>query len=176
MIDPIVTHDAYDLVRHDALGAIERRRLRPELDVSEVRAEVARSVDDYQRRARLGEEIPLVDPQSMIARILSSITDFGPLTELLARHDVEEIFIEGARITYLDDRGRLRGLAVPTTEEENRQVIDRLLATTERQLNVQYPIVQARVLDGTARLTAAIPPVADSLSATLFTQKRQLPF
>ena len=28
-------------------------------------------------------------------------------------------------------------------------------------------MVQARVLDGSARLTAAIPPVADQLSATL---------
>ena len=28
-------------------------------------------------------------------------------------------------------------------------------------------MVQARVLDGTARLTAAIPPVGDQLSATL---------
>jgi hypothetical protein len=33
----------------------------------------------------------------MVDRILRSITDLGPLTDLLARRDVEEIFIEGAR-------------------------------------------------------------------------------
>ena len=38
-------------------------------------------------------------------------------------------------------------------------MVDRLLATTERQLNAKHPLVQARVLDGTARLTAAIPPI-----------------
>jgi pilus assembly protein CpaF len=42
-----------------------------------------------------------------------------------------------------------------------------MLAETERQLNAKHPMVQARVLDGTARLTAAIPPIADRLSATV---------
>ena len=56
---------------------------------------------------------------------------------------------------------------MPTSEEENRQIVERLLAATDRQLNTKHPMVQARVLDGTARLTAAIPPVGDQLSATL---------
>ncbi len=159
--------DAYDAIRRDSLARIERRRLRPDTDLGEVRAEVDRAVDDYQRRAHLGEEIPLGEPREMTERILRSINDLGPLTELVARRDVEEIFIEGARVSYLDATGRVRGLAVPTTEEENHQILDRLLAATDRQLNVKHPIVQARVLNGTARLTAAIPPVADRLSATL---------
>ncbi len=128
---------------------------------------MARAVDGYQRLALLGEEIPLVDPAEMGDRVLRSITDLGALTELLARRDVEEIFIEGARVSYLDGSGRLRGLTVPTSEDENRQVIEQLLASTERQLNTKHPMVQARVLGGTARLTAAIPPVGDQLSATL---------
>ena len=115
----------------------------------------------------LGDEVPLGDPPEMAQRVLRSITELGPLSELLARRDVEEVFVEGARVTYLDTDGRLRGLAEPTTEEENRQIVDRLLAATERQLNAKHPLVQARVLDGTARLTAAIAPVADRLSATV---------
>jgi pilus assembly protein CpaF len=103
----------------------------------------------------------------MVQRVLRSITDLGPLSELPARRDVEEIFVEGPRVTYLDTDGHLRGLAEPTTEEENRQILDRLLAATERQLNAKQPLVQARVLDGTARLTASIPPIADRLSATV---------
>jgi pilus assembly protein CpaF len=103
----------------------------------------------------------------MVDRVLRSVTDLGALTDLLARRDVEEVFVEGARVTYLDSGGRLRGLAEPTSEDENRQMIDRLLATTERQLNTKQPLVQARVLEGSARLTAAIPPISDRLSATL---------
>lgn len=159
--------DAYDLIRRDALAGIERRRLEPDREFGEVRTEVERAVDEYQRRARLGDELPLGDPAAMVQRVLRSVTELGPLSDLLARRDVEEVFIEGARVTYLDTSGRLRGLAEPTSEEENRQIVDRLLAVTERQLNAKYPLVQARVLDGTARLTAAIPPVADRLSVTL---------
>ena len=159
--------DAYDLIRRDALCGIERRRLEPDRELVEVRTEVERAVDAYQRRARLGDELPLGDPGAMVQRVLRSVTELGPLSDLLARRDVEEVFIEGARVTYLDTAGRLRGLAEPTSEEENRQIVDRLLAVTERQLNAKYPLVQARVLDGSARLTAAIPPVSDRLSVTL---------
>jgi pilus assembly protein CpaF len=80
---------------------------------------------------------------------------------------VEEIFIEGERVAFIDGSGRLQALAVPTTAEENRQVIDRLLAATQRHLDTGSPLVQARVLGGTARLTAAIDPVAEQLSATI---------
>ena len=159
--------DAYDVIRRDVLARIEQRRLQPETDLDEVRTEIQRAVDGYQRLAHLGEELPLAEPGDMADRILRSITDFGPLTDLIARRDVEEIFIEGARVSYLDGSGRLRGLALPTSEGENRQVVARMLAATERQLNTKHPMVQARVLGGSARLTAAIPPVGDQLSATL---------
>jgi pilus assembly protein CpaF len=159
--------DAYEAVRQDALARIESRRLRPEADVEEIRSEVRSAVDAYQRRAHLGACVPLGDPQAMVARVLRSITDFGALTDLIARRDVEEIFIEGARVSYLDSAGRLRGLTLPTAEEENRQIVERLLSVTDRQINTKHPMVQARVLQGSARLTAAIPPVGDRLSATL---------
>ncbi len=162
-----VRSDAYDVIRRDALARVEQRRLQPAQQATEVRAEVEGAVDAYQRRARLGDEIPLGDPTVMTERVLRSIIELGPLSELLERRDVEEIFVDGARVTYLDDGGRLRGLAEPTTEDENRQILERLLAVTERQLNTKHPIVQARILDGTARLTAAIPPIADRLSATV---------
>jgi pilus assembly protein CpaF len=158
---------AYDAIRERVLERVERDRLDPGEDLEAVQALVAEAVQAYQRRAHLGSGPALRDPDDMAARILRSITEFGPLTELFARSDVEEIFIEGARVTYLDGSGRLQGLPTPTTDAENRQVVDRLLAATERHLDTASPLVQARVLSGSARLTAAIPPVTDVLSATI---------
>jgi pilus assembly protein CpaF len=103
----------------------------------------------------------------MIERVLRAVSDLGPLTELLSRTDIEEIFIEGGRVSYLDGSGRLRALDQPSSEPENRHLIERLLAETDRRLDASSPIVQARVLDGAARLTAVIPPIADQLSATI---------
>jgi pilus assembly protein CpaF len=162
-----LTHPgAYDAIRHAVLRRVERERLDAD-DPETIRAAVLAAVEAYQRRAHLGEGTALRDPADMVARVLRSITAYGPLTELLARPDVEEVFVEGAQVTYLDASGRLQGLSLPTTEEENRAVIDRLLASTERHLDAASPLVQARVLGGTARLTAAIAPVAASLSATI---------
>lgn len=161
------TPAAYDDIRREVIAQLERDRLDPERDRDGVRRLVTSAVDAYQRRAHLGESRALADPTEMADRVLTSVTSFGPLSELLARDDVEEIFIEGSRVTYLDTAGRLQGLRVPTTEDENRQVIDRMLATTQRTLDSRSPLVQARVLDGTARLTAAQSPISDTLSATI---------
>ncbi len=158
---------AYDVIRRRALELVEEHQVDPARDREEARTLVERAVEEYQERALRGQGRRLADPGRMEDRVIRSLADFGPLTGLLARTDVEEIFVEGSRVTYLEAGGRLRAIDEPTTEEENRHVVDRLLAGTDRRLDASNPMVQARVLDGTARLTAVIPPIADRLSVTL---------
>ncbi|HKX76411.1 MAG TPA: ATPase, T2SS/T4P/T4SS family [Acidimicrobiia bacterium] len=158
---------AYEEIRRRALELVEAGRLDPAGDREAIRQVVAGAVDEYQRRAHLGQGRALHDPRQMVDRVLRSVADYGPLTELLSRHDIEEVFIEGGRVSYLESNGRLRGLDQPVSEAENRHVVDRLLAETDRRLDASQPIVQARVLGGAARLTAVIPPIADQLSVTL---------
>jgi pilus assembly protein CpaF len=159
--------DAYEQIRREVVARLGNDAWSVPRSGDQIRDTVVVAVDDYQSGAHHGDHAPLHDPAAMVERVLSAVTDLGALSELIARHDVEEIFIEGARVSYLDDRGRLRGWVMPTSEDENRRAIEQLLAATDRQLHATSPLVQARVLDGTARLTAAIPPVADRLSATL---------
>lgn len=159
---------AYDLLRRRAAERIGEMGMDPAADPARVRAEVERLVDDYQRRAFAGDgNRPLRDPRGLAGRLLDSLAGYGPLTPLLERTDIEEIFIEGERVSYLDGAGRLQPLNAPTSEEENLQIVSRILAGTNRRLDTSNPIEQARVLDGSARLTAVIPPVADRLSVTI---------
>ncbi|MDH4116675.1 MAG: ATPase, T2SS/T4P/T4SS family, partial [Acidimicrobiia bacterium] len=158
---------AYGEIRRRALELVEEAHINTDADRDVVRSLVSRAVEEYQRRSNLGESRALRYPTDMVERVVRSLADYGPLTELLARTDVEEIFIEGSRVTYIDSSGRLRGMEEVTTAEENRQVIDRLLAATDRRLDASSPIVQGRVLNGTARLTVVIPPIADQMSATI---------
>ena len=158
---------AYEQIRQAAVSFVEDQRLDPGRDFEQVRSVVAGAVEDYQRRAHLGHGRALADTTEMIERVLTAITDYGPFTELFARTDIEEIFIEASRVSYIDGTGQLKGVTEPTTEEENRHVVNRLLGETDRHLDTASPIVQARVLDGSARLTAVIPPIADALSATI---------
>jgi len=159
--------DAYHAIRKQALERIDGSGLDPQRDTTRLMDLLRATVDDYQRSAQLGEARSLADPDATVRRLLQSVTYYGPLGELLDREDVEEIFIEGDRVTYLEAGGRLQALEIPSSETENRQVIERLMAATDRRLDASQPVSQARILDGSARLTAVIPPVADRLSATI---------
>jgi pilus assembly protein CpaF len=168
--------DAYAAIRRAVLGRVEEEKLDPGTDVASIREATVRAVESYQRRAHAGAGVALADPQAMIGRVVEAITSFGPLSELFARSDIEEVFIEGDRVLYIDSGGRLRGLTAPTSEAENRQIVEQLVSGTERHLDAKSPLVQCRVLDGTARLSAAIPPIADRLSATIrkYTLRREM--
>ena len=158
---------AYDEIRARTLELVEEHRIDADQERERVIRAARQAVEDHQRRSHLGQARALGDSEAMVERVVRSIADFGVLTDLLARSDVEEIFLEGASVSYIDGSGRLRRLSEPTTEPELRQVVDRLLAPTDRRLDASSPIVQGRVLDGTARLTAVIQPVSDTLSATI---------
>jgi pilus assembly protein CpaF len=159
--------DAFETIRRRALDRIDGTGIDPENQPEALRDLVAGTVDEYQRLAHLGDGRSLADPGATVDRLLRSVSAHGHLGELLERKDIEEIFIEGENVTFLEASGRLVALDIPTSEAENRHVIERLVAATDRRLDASNPIVQARILGGTARLTAIIPPVADHLSATI---------
>jgi len=158
---------AYASIRNEALMGLEREKLDPRADFDAVQRLVARIVDDYQSQAHSGNAPALRDRGDMVRRVVRSITGFGALSQLLENPTVEEIFIEGPHVTFIDGSGRLQVLTTPTTADENRQAINRLLADTDRHIDTANPIVQARVLNDSARLTAVIPPIADHVSATI---------
>jgi pilus assembly protein CpaF len=158
---------AYEKLRSRAAERIEDRKLDVDGHPNEVRSVITEVVAEYQATAHRGINEPLRDPGDMERRIWQAVAGFGPLTELFENPHIEEIFIEGPRISYIDDSGRLQSHVVSTTEAELRQVVDRLLAGTNRRLDTSNAIEQAHVLGGTARLTAVVPPVSARLSATL---------
>ena len=178
---PTPLPNAYESIRQRALEVIDAEKLDPHFDSARISGVVSDAVDEYQALAHQGAQgrRALRDPAEMVRRVLRSITRFGALTDLFERPEIEEIFLEGDRVTYIDGDGRLQSLTTPTSEDEIGQVISRLLAATDRHLDTSSPIVQARVLEGSARLTAVIPPISDKLSATIrryALRRENLPF
>jgi pilus assembly protein CpaF len=167
--------DAYELLRREALARIDGKGIDPTIHPDAVAELLRNTVDEYQRRAHLGEVRLLVDPGATVERLMASVTGRGPLMDLLEDPGIEEVFVEGDKVSFIEAGGALRGAGIPTTEEENRQSILQLIAETDRRLDASSPIAQARVLDGSARLTAVIPPISDRLSATVrkYAMRRQ---
>lgn len=157
----------YERIRARAAEVCEERRIRPAESPEAARQLIAGLVEEYQSQARAGLGEPLGSPGKMIERVWQALTEYGPLTGLFSRQDVEEIFIEGDRVSYIEAGGRLAALNEPTTERENRQIVERLLEGTGRRLDVTSAIQQAHVLEGRARLTAVIEPVSERLSGTI---------
>ena len=131
------------------------------------RALVAGAVDEYQRRAHLGQGRALHNPAEMIDRVLRAVSagaSDGTIWSQRYRGGLDE----GGGVSFWTAPG-VCGLW--TTFERTREPPGggRLLAETDRRLDISSPIVQARILGGAARLTAVMPP-----SPTSFGDDRQL--
>jgi pilus assembly protein CpaF len=157
---------AYDQIRATVLRWIEDQKVDPGNEPA-IRHRTEEAIRQWQRSAAASERRGLGDVDAVADRVVRSITGFGALSAMFDAIGIEEIEIEGDLVMYVDSSGRRQTLVAPTTEEENRQAVDRLLAATQRHLDTQSPLVHARVLGGRARLSAAIPPVADKLSCTI---------
>ena len=163
---PAARTGAYEQIRATVLRWIEDQKVDPANEAA-IRHRTEDAIRQWQRSAAASERRGLGDVDAIAERVVRSITGFGPLSGLFDARGIEEIEIEGDLVMYVDASGRRQTLVAPTTEDENRQAVDRLLAATQRHLDTQSPLVHARVLGGRARLSAAIPPVADKLSCTI---------
>lgn len=159
---------AYEILRLRLLDRIKEGKVDPESDPQGVRAIIKKEVEAYQRQSQSGiGGRTLANPKDMEKRLARAILEYGVLGPLLDNDQVEEIFISGGDVSYVDANGRLASVEDPTTEEEIFHLVNRLLQTTGREVSQRNPIVQARVLDGAARMGVVVPPIADELSVTL---------
>ncbi len=159
--------DTYEQLRLAVLD--ELGGLGTELDDDEeVAATVRRLVDAYQASCADSAAPRLARPDHMAERLRRSVLAFGPLTPFVdGSVRYEELMIHGTEVTWIDDEGRLRSLDEPVSESEVAHVVGKLLAESGQAVDESRPIVQAQVLDGTARLGVVVPPIADAIDVTL---------
>lgn len=159
---------AFELIRRRLLDRIKEDKVDPEKQPERVEKLIAREIEDYQKRAQAGMGgRALADTSDMEKRLRRSVLGYGALSELLSDETIEEIFVSGSDVSYVDSDGRVMNTEDPTTEEELLHIVNRLLQTSGREVNARSPIVQARILDGRARMGVVIPPIGDKLSATI---------
>ena len=156
-----------------AMGAIERQRdelaarLREAL-IERRRADAAagRRPDGNLQEAvgeLVGREaaiLPIREREEIVARILRDTVGLGPLEELLADPEVEEVMVNGPDRVYVERRGRIEPTEVHFADEaELRNSIERILAPLGRRVDELSPMVDARLADG-SRVNVVIPPLA----------------
>lgn len=143
----------------EGLGAtlreeLTRRGIDPFSDV--VRAQVV--AEDL-----LTQELPLAGPEERGARateLLADLTGLGPLQPLLEDPTVEEIWLNSPSRVFVARDGRPELTTVILTDQQVRELVERMLLHSGRRLDLSQPFVDA-TLRGGERLHVVIPPVTE---------------
>ena len=125
-------------------------------DSAALRTTIADVMDSY-----IGSDPHFGDPQEVerIAQYLESeISGFGPLQRLFDDPAIEEIWWNEPSRVWCARRGRSELTTVVLTESSARDLVERMLASSGRRVDVSSPFVDADLSDG-SRLHVAIPDV-----------------
>ena len=137
-------------------------RVRGRARRGELGSEPARAVrEEVQRYAEhaFGADTPLIaDERLAERRIVADLTGLGPLQPLLDDPGVEEIWINAPTRVFAARGGVSELTAIVLTEQEVRDLVERMLAPSGRRLDLSSPFVDASLPDG-SRLHVVIPDV-----------------
>jgi pilus assembly protein CpaF len=155
-----------------------RARVRREgIDLSTDRELARRYVDDEVRRyseRALGGSVPLlVDEAHATSQIVASLTGFGALQPFFDDAEVEEIWINAPDKVFIAKAGISELTEVILTSTEVRDLVERMLQSTGRRVDLSTPFVDASLPDG-SRLHVVIPDITQrhwSVNIRKFSQR-----
>jgi len=106
-------------------------------------------------------EVKDIPTSRLIESIVSEITGFGPIEQLLNDDYITEIMINGPEKVFIEKGGEI----LPTdisfeSEEQLKRLIDKIVQPLGRRVDESSPLVDARLPDG-SRVNVIIPPISD---------------
>ena len=119
---------------------------------------VREELRSYSERA-LGGSAPLIgDEQSAARQIIAAVTGLGPLQPLLDDPTIEEVWINSPDRIFIARDGVSERIHLDLTEADVRDLVERMLRSTGRRVDLSSPFVDASLPDG-SRLHVAIPDI-----------------
>jgi pilus assembly protein CpaF len=98
--------------------------------------------------------------EQIASLILRDTVGLGPLEELLADPEVEEVMVNGHESVFVERAGAIEPADVRfESEQQLRDAIERILAPVGRRVDELSPMADARLADG-SRVNVIIPPLA----------------
>ncbi|RIY00958.1 CpaF family protein [Aureimonas flava] len=102
----------------------------------------------------------IAEQESLLADICNDVLGYGPLEPLLARDDIADIMVNGARQTFIEVAGKVHEAGVRF--RDNQQLLNicqRIVSQVGRRVDESSPICDARLPDG-SRVNVIAPPLA----------------
>ncbi len=162
-------------------GILERLRTKLDLDKiplarlgdEELWQRAERVIEDLVRSLDGSGELPkYINHDVLIKETLNEALGLGPLEDLLADDNFDEILVDRRDRIVVGKGGTLRpsGKAF-SSDDVLRRVLARLVAPSGQVIDEEHPVIDVRLRDG-SRLTAAIAPVASHGAYLVLTKPR----
>lgn len=149
---------ATDIVEDEVRELIRRGGLDPMHQVAEVKLLIDAALRDYDQRSILGVVPPLREFEKARKSILDSISGFGRLQPYLEDSTIEEIWINSPKEVYIARNGQSELTPLSFTVQEVHDLVERMLKSSGRRLDLSNPFVDAVLPDG-SRLHVVIPEI-----------------
>ena len=128
--------------------------MRPE----KARDEIKQIVDEIIsiRNVRLS----VAEQNQLITEICDDILGYGPLEPLLARDDIADIMVNGAKHVFIETEGKMEKTNIRFRDNAQlMNICQRIVSQVGRRVDEASPICDARLLDG-SRVNVIAPPLS----------------
>jgi pilus assembly protein CpaF len=100
------------------------------------------------------------EQEDLLEDICNDVLGYGPLEPLLARDDIADIMINGARTSYIEVAGKVRPAGIRFRDNTQlMNICQRIVSQVGRRVDEASPICDARLPDG-SRVNVIAPPLA----------------
>lgn len=150
--------DAVSTVELEVRELIRRRGIDPVKDMTAARDIVHEAVADYDERSMSGGLPQLPDLADAVKTITDAVAGFGPLQQYLDDPRVEELWINSPSQVFVARDGVAELTSTLLTADEVKDLVERMLRTSGRRVDLSSPFVDAVLPDG-SRLHVVIPDI-----------------
>lgn len=102
----------------------------------------------------------IAEQEELLEDICNDVLGYGPLEPLLARDDIADIMVNGARQIYIEVNGKVEQTGIRFRDNQQLlNVCQRIVSQVGRRVDESSPICDARLPDG-SRVNVIAPPLA----------------
>ena len=104
--------------------------------------------------------LSVAEQNQLIVEICDDILGYGPLEPLLARDDIADIMVNGAKHVFIEANGKMQKTNIRFRDNQQlMNICQRIVSQVGRRVDEASPICDARLLDG-SRVNVIAPPLA----------------
>jgi pilus assembly protein CpaF len=147
------------IIEREVRELVRRRGLDPGNGAAAtVRSLIDEVVADYGERGLTASMPPLDEPEQVAKAVADRVIGFGPLQPYLEDPEVEELWINGPDKVFVARAGRPVLTSTVLSEQQVHDLIELMLRSSGRRLDLSSPFVDATLADG-SRLHVVIPDI-----------------